>query len=305
MELETDLEQTQRLVLPESLAAARSKVAGLVVIEGMNLGSTYNLSEGAYLIGRSPEAHIHIDNYLISRFHAELRVIDLQPLRCVVRDLDSTNGTFVNDKPIKEHYLKDGDKIRVGDHVLKFVYQDEQDLQYHAKVHEMIRYDDLTGLLTKASFYKELSREISRAWRRGYSLAVLMMDIDYFKRVNDTYGHLVGSAVLQQIGAIIRHTFRELDISGRYGGEEFITFFPETSRVQAVTGAERLRKRIADHIFRYESTELQLTISIGISGLPDDGNSLEVLVKNADLALYKAKDLGRNRVVLYTPEMGD
>jgi diguanylate cyclase (GGDEF)-like protein len=299
MDLDGEPDQTQRISVAKVQAASRNKSAGLVVIEGMNLGSIYVLERGSYLIGRSPDAHIHIDNYLVSRFHAELRLNSGDPPRCTLRDLESTNGTMVNDERVEERLLEDGDKIRVGDHVLKYVYQDEQDLKFHARVHEMIRYDDLTGLLAKSSFYKELSREISRSRRRGNPLSVLMMDIDHFKAVNDTHGHLVGSAVLQQIGVVIRDTFRGEDLSGRYGGEEFITFFPETSKADAIRGAERLRRRIADHMFRYRELRLQITISIGISTMPEDGTGLEPLIQKADIALYEAKDLGRNLVRAY------
>jgi diguanylate cyclase (GGDEF)-like protein len=299
MELDAEPEQTQRISVAKVQMASRARSAGLVVIEGMNLGSIYVLDRGTYLIGRSPDAHIHIDNYLVSRFHAELRLNGEDPPRCVLRDLDSTNGTVVNDERIDERLLEDGDKIRIGDHVLKYVYQDEQDLRYHARVHEMIRYDELTGLLAKSSFYKEFSREISRARRRGYALSLLMMDIDHFKAVNDTHGHLVGSAVLQQLGILIRDTFRGEDMSGRYGGEEFITFFPETSKADALRGAERFRRRVAEHTFRYRDVRLNITISIGIASLPEDGDGLEVLIRKADTALYEAKDLGRDRVRVY------
>jgi diguanylate cyclase (GGDEF)-like protein len=299
MEPDGEPDQTQRISLAKVHAASRTKSAGLVVIEGMSLGSIYVLDRGSYLIGRSPDAHIHIDNFLVSRFHAELRVNAGDPPHCVLRDLDSTNGTLVNDDRVEERLLQDGDKIRIGDHVLKYVYQDEQDLKFHARVHEMIRYDDLTGLLAKSSFYKELSREISRARRRGNHLSVLMMDLDYFKSVNDTHGHLVGSAVLAQIGILIRDTFRGEDMSGRYGGEEFITFFPETSKTDAIRGAERFRKRIAEHVFRYRDVRLQITISIGIATMPEDGCGLEALIQRADLALYEAKDMGRNLVRAY------
>ena len=299
MEQDGEPDQTQRISLAKVQAASRAKSAGLVVIEGMSLGSIYVLDRGSYLIGRSPDAHIHIDNYLVSRFHAELRLAAGDPPRCVVRDLESTNGTLVNDERVEERILEDGDKIRIGYHVLKYVYQDEQDLKFHARVHEMIRYDDLTGLLAKSSFYKELAREISRSRRRGNQLSVLMMDLDHFKLVNDTHGHLVGSAVLAQIGVLIRDTFRGEDMSGRYGGEEFITFFPETSKADAVRGAERFRKRVAEYVFRYREVRLHISISIGVATMPEDGNGLEALIQKADLALYQAKDRGRNLVRAY------
>jgi diguanylate cyclase (GGDEF)-like protein len=130
-----------------------------------------------------------------------------------------------------------------------------------------------------------------------------MMDIDHFKNVNDTHGHLVGSAVLQQLGILIRDTFRGEDMSGRYGGEEFITFFPETSKGDALRGAERFRKRVEEHTFRYRDVRLHISISIGIATMPDDGDGLEALIHKADTALYEAKNQGRNRVCGYSEEL--
>src|SRR5262245_51160533 len=124
IEQDGEPDQTQRISLAKVHAGSRSKSAGLVVIEGLSLGAIYVLDKGGYLIGRSPDAHIHIDNFLVSRFHAELRLNTGDPPSTLLRDLGSTNGTFVNDERIDERVLEDGDKIRVGDHVLKYVYQD-------------------------------------------------------------------------------------------------------------------------------------------------------------------------------------
>jgi diguanylate cyclase (GGDEF)-like protein len=123
-----------------------------------------------------------------------------------------------------------------------------------------------------------------------------MMDIDDFKRVNDSYGHLTGSFILKEIGRIIKYNTRQFDVSARYGGEEFITYLPDTRKHEAFHAAERLRKAIADHIFAYDDREVRVTISIGVSEFPEDGSTLDKLVQKADDMLYKAKRDGKNRV---------
>ena len=143
-----------------------------------------------------------------------------------------------------------------------------------------------------------MSWEIENARARSKTFVLLMMDLDDFKKVNDTYGHLAGSFILQEIGKLINDNLRFFDISARYGGEEFISFLPDLNRQEAFHAAERLRKSIADSIFIHNNKELSITISIGVSQFPDNGLTLEELVRSADEMLYKAKREGKNRVSL-------
>jgi len=158
--------------------------------------------------------------------------------------------------------------------------------------------DSLTKLYNHRAFYETLTKEISKASRFKYPLSVLMIDIDYFKKFNDKYGHLVGDKVLYVISEIIRDTIRAYDIPFRYGGEEIAIICPYTNRHQALCAAERIRKGVEDYVFDADggTEKVKLTISIGLSSYPENAIFYGDLVKKADEALYLAKEEGRNRV---------
>jgi diguanylate cyclase (GGDEF)-like protein len=278
--------------------------AGLVVIQGREIGREYRLRKSESILGRDESATLRILDERVSRRHAALEVT-WDPVAKVQRvfiiDLGSTNRTYVNGEAVTRRELGEGDKIRVGDTVLKFVLQDALDTLFHQEIRNRIAYDQLTGLLTKESLYAALEAELKRCARYGIPLAVLMMDLDRFKRVNDSHGHLMGSHVLSEVGGLIRRGFRSTDVSARYGGEEFLAYLSEETADLARLAAERIRCAIAGHPFTRRdeagrSTTLRITISIGISEFPRDGKSLEALVAAADRALYRAKKEGRNRV---------
>ena len=126
-----------------------------------------------------------------------------------------------------------------------------------------------------------------------------MMDLDHFNKINDTYGHLVGSRCLSDVGRLIRESTRVIDVNGRYGGEEFVSFFPETDVAAALIGADRIRETIAARAFSCNDTAFRVCISIGIAIMPAHGKDVETLVHAADLALYQAKARGRNRCVIH------
>ena len=239
----------------------------------------------------------------VSRRHAIIRRSRPGTDEFEVVDLASTNGTLVNGEAIERCALTNGDKVGIGGSTLKFALLDRADLAYQSRIVEMIHIDDLTGLLTKRSLYRALEKELIRAERYRHPLAVLMMDLDHFKRINDTHGHLVGSHCLAEVGKIIRESTRTVDVNGRYGGEEFISFLPETDSRDAFMVAERIREAIGTRWFRYDATLYQVRISIGISCFPENGSDIESLVKGADTALYRAKSQGRNRCELHEVEL--
>jgi diguanylate cyclase (GGDEF)-like protein len=161
--------------------------------------------------------------------------------------------------------------------------------------------------LTSKSFFSELRREASRAEADGRPFCVLMMDLDHFKQVNDSYGHLVGSQTLEEVGGLITRALRAGDVAARFGGEEFAAFLLKADCAQGLVAAERVRTSIEAHVFsavrRGASDEtgetLRLTISIGVAAYPDDARDPIELIELADTALYRAKNMGRNRVVAY------
>jgi diguanylate cyclase (GGDEF)-like protein len=194
--------------------------------------------------------------------------------------------------------LSNDDKIQLGDTIIKFEIQDKIDSKFHADIQRKLQYDDLTALLTYESFKDAMSWEIETARARSKPFVLLMMDLDDFKKVNDTCGHLTGSFILQEIGKLINDNLRFFDISSRYGGEEFISCLPDTNKQEAFHAAERLRKTIADNVFIHNNKKISITISIGVSQFPNNGLTLEELVRSADEMLYKAKREGKNRVSL-------
>lgn len=279
----------------------RQSHAALVVLHGAEIGRDFRLKRGVMLVGRSPEADIRILDDLASREHARIVfswLADLQRASYCIQDLGSTNHTIVNSQPIDRIELQEGDRIQIGNTVLKFVLLDDIEARFHEEVRNRITYDQLTGLLTKESLYLALQVEMKRCHAYGLPLAVLMMDLDRFKSVNDTHGHLMGSHVLTEVGRLIRESIRGSDVAARYGGEEFVAYLAESDTAGAVPAAERIRRSIEAHTFSSDGRSARVTISIGIAGFPEHGEDLRTLVGSADRALYRAKESGRNRICI-------
>ena len=275
--------------------------AVLIVIQGREIGRDYRLRQPEYIIGRDRDCDICIPEETVSRRHAKILVTDYKnrttgDYRLI--DNGSTNKTFVNNSEAQNVLLKNGDKIRIGDTVLKFELLDAEDIKYHAEIQRKIKYDNLTGLLTKESLYLALQHELHRCQQFKLPLSVLMLDLDHFKRVNDTYGHLAGSHTLKEIGSLISRNLRETDVSARYGGEEFVAYLSEQPKETAQVAANHLRRAIANALIPFDDARISITISIGVAQFPEDGSTIDELVAKADKALYAAKREGRNRVRL-------
>lgn len=163
-------------------------------------------------------------------------------------------------------------------------------------VEELAITDGLTGLYVRRYFLERLREELNRSKRYSFPFAFLMLDIDDFKKCNDTYGHLVGDVVLRDIGQIMRSCVREIDLIARYGGEEFSILLPETDREGARMVADRIRKRVEDNAFRAYDETLKITISIGVAMYPEDAHDTKQVIERADVALYAAKRAGKNVV---------
>lgn len=166
------------------------------------------------------------------------------------------------------------------------------------RLKELVDIDDLTGLFNMRSLYKRLDFELDRARRYGRSVAVLMMDMDHFKRVNDNHDHLFGSFVLSEVGKIIRQNMRKVDFAARYGGDEFLIVLTETTTEGSLAFAQRLREIIKHNTFTHEGHSMNLTVSLGfaIAGSHCPSIDARTLVRQADHSLYGAKDKGRDRV---------
>jgi two-component system cell cycle response regulator len=187
-------------------------------------------------------------------------------------------------------------RVRAGKRILDLqaaLIRAKDDLQFAAA------HDPLTGLWNRGAIIDLLKREVSRRQRSGEALGVIMTDIDYFKKINDTHGHLIGDAVLQEVTRRLAVGVRPYDVVGRYGGEEFLVVFPGCNAANLIVGAERLRHCIADQPIETSVGQISVTLSLGLASVePDEKETLdcEAFLRNADEALYAAKARGRNRV---------
>lgn len=169
----------------------------------------------------------------------------------------------------------------------------------HQEIKTLALTDGLTGLYNHRHFQERLAEEFKKAERFSEPLSLILTDIDHFKRVNDTYGHPAGDVVLKGFSRIIRETVREIDIPARYGGEEFAIMALKADAPEAKKIAERIRKRVQKERFQAEGVEINVTVSLGIASYPRDASSREELIEHADQSLYRAKESGRNRTVLF------
>ena len=170
----------------------------------------------------------------------------------------------------------------------------------YEKVQEMAITDGLTGIYVRRHFLERLNEEVARSKRHALKLTMLMIDLDHFKRCNDTFGHLVGDIVLKEIAKIMKEYVRQVDIIGRYGGEEFVIALPDTDKGSAINVADRIRSSVEKHKFRAYDETISMTISIGVATFPENGQDVATLIDRADQALYKAKEEGRNKVVSWS-----
>ena len=278
---------------PQRSANGGHDPACLVVLQGQRLGQRIDLDENPLVIGRSPEAEFQILERSVSREHCR---IWLEPAGYRIKDLDSTNKTFLNDQPIIEAELKDGDHIAVGSCVLKFMDRTSVEARYHEEIYQLATADPLTDLYNRRQFIELLEKELARAANHKRPLVLLIMDLDHFKSINDRFGHPAGDAVLKKVALALRGLAREEFITARIGGEEFAVVLPEHALAQAVRFAERLREGIAGLSLTLPGGPQQVTVSIGAAAWENGMSGTGDLLRAADAQLYRAKQDGRNKV---------
>ena len=308
-DLETLVETAEAVVSVDS----RERRPALVFLSGELLAVPIPLERDEVTLGRALEADVRVNDSLASRLHARITT-DRDPTsgetRYRIIDLGSKNGTTLNGQPVTDAILHDGDKVVIGDHLMRFELLDEIDREFQRHIHRLLVHDELTGLLTSKSFFSELRREAARAASESRPFCVLMMDIDHFKAVNDTYGHLTGSKTLEEVGACITQALRAGDVAARFGGEEFAAFLLDAGVAQGLVAAERVRSAVEEHDFTVtrpsavgERRTHHITISLGIACFPEDARDPIELIELADTALYRAKRSGRNCACLYRPSL--
>jgi two-component system cell cycle response regulator len=272
----------------------QSKNAYILFLKGHLLGKLCTLEKGKTVLGRSAQADIPLKDSGVSREHSEIKV---DGEKVTIKDLGSTNGTFVNNKRITKYVLKDGDKIQISSAtVFKFILSDESEKVFHDELYRMGVMDPVTNIYNKRYFTERLKQEFSLAKRNKTELSLIMIDLDFFKKINDTYGHLAGDFVLGKLSEVFSSLTRDEDIVARYGGEEFVAILPGSGEEGAVICAERIREKIAQTPLLFEGEKINSTVSIGIATLDENNlfGSPEDFIEAADNCLYNSKKSGRN-----------
>lgn len=269
----------------------------LTVISGQQMGRSLIMEQPRALAGRDRECTLFLSDSGVSRRHAEFE--RLEDRRVLLRDLNSTNGTFLNGRKISEVEVKDGDNIHLGPvAVIGFGYESLTEHQLHIRQYEQAVRDGLTGIFNRRYLMRALRTEIAFAQRYRDPLSLFLFDIDHFKRINDTHGHRVGDEVICRMVEAVNDSLRREDIFARYGGEEFAVLLRGLNGEQARDCAERVRLLVESLRTSYEGLELAATISGGVATLVEgsEGNA-ETMMGHADACLYEAKAAGRNRVM--------
>ena len=259
------------------------------------IGEVYDLGNESIVIGRDPSCDLELDDDSVSRQHASLEQV---AGGYILTDRGSTNGTYVNDERIEQRKLRTCDRLRFGNQIVKFLSTDHIEVEYHETVYKIMTTDGLTQAYNRRYFLEVIEREFYRARRTGRPLSVLMVDVDLFKKINDTYGHLAGDEVLGELCRRINGLLRRDEVLARYGGEEFVLVMSDTPLDEACEAGERLRRAVAEHPFVSEQATINVTVSVGVAST--EGRSLvepTELIEQADQRLYAAKQSGRNRVM--------
>ncbi len=286
------------IAMPPAATTRQRMRALLTVVGGPSTGRVYPVREDETFLGRGKEAHVRIDDSGASRTHA--RIVASGEGTYFIEDLGSTNGTFVDGRRVDRAELETGARIHFGASVVfSFSLLEAQAERIAHQLYESSVRDPLTRAHNRRYLVERLASEIAHARRHETQLALILFDLDHFKRVNDTYGHLAGDDVLRDVAALVSRMIRTEDVFARYGGEEFVVVVRSIGQGNVARFAERLRVAIERLEIASESTVLRVTISAGhasLDELPEDQRRADALLRLADERLYRAKTGGRNRV---------
>lgn len=277
---------------------AMKRVGVFTVQSGLEAGRLLTIPKGSIVtLGRSPECTYAFDDASLSREHAHVVRIATD---YVLKDKGSTNGTFVNDLRTQGAVtLKDGDRVQLGLHtMLRFALVNEQEEAALGRVYNAAIKDGLTGVFNRKYLEERITTELAYGARHGTPLSVVIFDVDFFKKVNDTHGHLAGDTVLRAVAGILGSGLRAEDVLARYGGEEFVLLLRSTPLPDALQVAERLRSTIQTTPINIGTTNISVTASAGIASTAEFAAAERAqLLGTADGRLYRAKETGRNRVL--------
>jgi diguanylate cyclase (GGDEF)-like protein len=243
-------------------------------------------------VGRGSAAGLILDADSVSRKHA--RIERFGGGHKIV-DMGSTNGTYVNGVKVKEHILKDGDRIGIGKALLKYMAGGNIEGAYHEEVQRLMRFDPLTNVFNKRHFDECLRLAVFTAAGSARPLSLIVFDLDHFKKVNDTHGHMAGDAVLCGASQSVQGILSPAEVFGRVGGEEFAVLCEDTELSAALERAEAIRRAVSREPYTFEDKRLPATVSVGVAQLTG-AEEAEGLFDRADGQLYAAKGSGRNCV---------
>lgn len=270
--------------------------AVLLRMDGVHAGQVISLCDGEMSVGRHPGSDVVLDDSGVSRNHAKLVK---SGNNFILMEVSARNGTLVQGKPVEsEIILSDGDYVQLGPRVaFRFSLVDEKQESLLHRLYESSNRDSLTNAYNRKHFDERLVSELAYAQRHEGKLALIVFDIDYFKKVNDTKGHPAGDAVLRHVAGLAMSRLRSEDLFARIGGEEFAILLRGVDLPAAARLAERLRTMISARPALFEGHYVPVTVSLGCAAIPcPSAPTAEELVRRADERLYRAKTEGRNRV---------
>lgn len=268
----------------------------LTVLNGLNAGQVFRLDKSETFIGRAKDVGVRVDDVGISRQHA--RIVRTQEGRFVLEDLGSKNGVFVNGKKVNRAELATSDRLQIGPSaILRFALLDAAEEELARRLYESSTRDALTRAFNRKYLAERLTSEVAYAARHETRLGAIMFDLDHFKRVNDSSGHMAGDLVLRVVALQVTRLIRTEDVLARYGGEEFVVVVRGITHANVALFAERIRKSIEQLVIPLDEVTLRVTASFGVGSLAEcSDKSADALLKLADERLYKSKLGGRNRV---------
>jgi diguanylate cyclase (GGDEF)-like protein len=279
----------------------KRNLAYLVVLAGVSAGEMFKLQDDRTVVGRGTKVQIRLNDEGVSREHC---AFERDGDKVSVVDVGSTNGTYVNGIKVDRKELSDGDKVMVGSTtILKFTYHDYLDEVFQRQMYESALRDGLTKVFNKKYFTDYLEKEFAFASRHGSPLALIFLDIDHFKKINDTHGHPAGDFVLSELSQLMSGLLRTEDVLARFGGEEFTVLCRGSDQKGALIVAERLRVSVEQRKFTFGGKDIPVTISLGVAAVAESGvEDHSAFLAAADKALYEAKRTGRNRVCVHGSE---
>jgi two-component system cell cycle response regulator len=293
-----ELDDTAHWDPKKTEAQGHGRRAWLTVITGSETGRVYPLSAGTFGIGRGTEADIQIADLEISRMHTELIV--MPDGTATARDCGSKNGTMLGSRPlgVTPRPLRDGAKLQVGGAVvMRFSFRDQLEERFERKLYESASRDELTGVYNKHHLMARLEREFAYSRRDGRPMALVLLDLDDFKAVNDSFGHAAGDHALFEVASTLAQTLRGDSLVARFGGEEFVVLVPRSDQGEGLLVAERLRRALEGIVISWEGSRIPVSASFGVASTSQvRAHGPTDLIRLADDCLYRAKRHGKNRV---------